>query len=75
MNMVHILGGAQTDFERNWTKEGKGMIAILSEVVSDGLANVPDMRQHVPHHLLQSMQLRPKSWQGSMIWPLSSGGN
>lgn len=39
MNMVHILGGAQTDFERNWTKEGKGMIAILSEVVSDGLAN------------------------------------
>ena len=39
MNTVHILGGAQTDFERNWTKEGKGMIAILSEVVSDGLAN------------------------------------
>ena len=39
MNMVHILGGAQTDFERNWTKEGKGMIAILSEVVSDGLVN------------------------------------
>ena len=39
MNVVHILGGAQTDFERNWTKEGKGMIAILSEVVSDGLAN------------------------------------
>lgn len=39
MNMVYILGGAQTDFERNWTKEGKGMIAILSEVVSDGLAN------------------------------------
>ena len=39
MNMVQILGGAQTDFERNWTKEGKGMIAILSEVVSDGLAN------------------------------------
>lgn len=39
MNMVHILGGAQTDFERNWTKEGKGMIAILFEVVSDGLAN------------------------------------
>ena len=29
MNMVHILGGAQTDFERNWTKEGKGMIALI----------------------------------------------
>ena len=24
---VYIMGGAQTDFERNWTKEGKGMIA------------------------------------------------
>lgn len=35
---VYILGGAQTDFERNWTKEGKGMVAVLKEVVSDGLA-------------------------------------
>lgn len=34
---VYILGGTQTDFERNWTKEGKGMVAILKEVVSDGL--------------------------------------
>ena len=34
---VYILGGAQTDFERNWTKEGKGMVAILKEVVADGL--------------------------------------
>lgn len=39
MGNVHILGGAQTDFERNWTKEGKGMVAILKEVVADGLAN------------------------------------
>jgi len=36
---VYILGGAQTDFERNWTKEGKGMIALLKEAVSDGLQN------------------------------------
>lgn len=36
MNMVHILGGAQTDFERNWTKEGKNLVAILKEVVHDG---------------------------------------
>ena len=37
MNEVYILGGAQTDFERNWTKEGKGMVALLKEVVSDGI--------------------------------------
>lgn len=37
MNKVHILGGAQTDFERNWSKEGKGVIALLREVVDDGL--------------------------------------
>jgi acetyl-CoA C-acetyltransferase len=33
-----VLGGSQTDFERNWTKEGKGMVALLKEVMSDGLA-------------------------------------
>lgn len=38
MNKVYILGGAQTDFERNWTKEGKSMIALLKEVVVDGLS-------------------------------------
>lgn len=37
MNKVYILGGAQTDFERNWKKEGKGMVALLKEVMSDGL--------------------------------------
>lgn len=36
MNKVYILGGAQTDFERNWTKEGKNMIAILREAIADG---------------------------------------
>ena len=25
-NKVYVLGGAQTDFERNWTKEGKNVI-------------------------------------------------
>ena len=38
MSKVYILGGAQTDFERNWKKEGKGMVAILKEAVADGLA-------------------------------------
>ena len=40
MNKVYILGGAQTDFERNWTKEGKNVIALLKEALSDGLDNV-----------------------------------
>lgn len=40
MSKVYILGGAQTDFERNWKKEGKGMVAILKEVMADGLAHV-----------------------------------
>ena len=39
MSKVYILGGAQTDFERNWKKEGKGMVAILKEVMADGLEN------------------------------------
>lgn len=33
---VYIMGGAQTDFERNWTKEGKNMVALLKEAVNDG---------------------------------------
>ena len=37
MGKVYILGGAQTDFERNWTKEGKGMVALLKEALTDGL--------------------------------------
>lgn len=37
---VYILGGAQTDFERNWTKEGKNEIALLREAVDDALQNV-----------------------------------
>ena len=39
MSNVYILGGAQTDFERNWKKEGKGMVALLKEVMTDGLNN------------------------------------
>lgn len=37
MDKVYILGGAQTDYERNWKKEGKGMIALLKEVIVDAL--------------------------------------
>lgn len=38
MNKIYILGGAQTDFARNWKKEGKGIVALLKEVIADGLS-------------------------------------
>lgn len=40
MSATYILGGAQTDFSRNWTKEGKTFMSMLREVVDDGLAEV-----------------------------------
>lgn len=40
MNKVYILGGAQTDFQRNWTKEGKNVIALLRENIFDALNNI-----------------------------------
>ena len=33
MNKVYILGGAQTDYQRNWSKEGKNVLALLRENV------------------------------------------
>ena len=39
MKKVYVLGGAQTDFERNWKKEGKNFIALLKEVIDDALKN------------------------------------
>lgn len=38
-NEVFIIGGYQTDFERNWTKEGKNYIALLREVIEGALAD------------------------------------
>ncbi len=40
MKEIVILGGAQTDFSRNWTKEGKTFISMFREVVEDGLTEV-----------------------------------
>ena len=37
---IYILGGAQTDFARNWSKEGKGVIALLKEILDDGLKSI-----------------------------------
>jgi len=28
---VYVLGGAQTDFARNWSKEGKHFVAMMRE--------------------------------------------
>lgn len=38
-NPVYIIGGSQTDFQRNWSKEGKTFIAIFKEVIKDALKN------------------------------------
>jgi acetyl-CoA C-acetyltransferase len=35
---VYILGGYQTDFARNWTKEGKHISAMIREAVEGGLS-------------------------------------
>jgi len=34
---VYVLGGYQTDFARNWTKEGKHIAAMIREAVAGGL--------------------------------------
>lgn len=34
---VYILGGFQTDFARNWSKEGKHIAALIREAVEGGL--------------------------------------
>jgi acetyl-CoA C-acetyltransferase len=36
---TYILGGAQTDFARNWAKEGKGVQALINEVLDDAFAD------------------------------------
>jgi len=35
-----ILGGSQTDFLRNWSKEGKGIRAMFREVIQDALISL-----------------------------------
>lgn len=36
-NSVYILGGSQTDFARNWSREGLEIDALMGEVLADGL--------------------------------------
>ncbi len=35
---IYILGGAQTDFARNWTREGHSIYDLFHDVVDQGLA-------------------------------------
>lgn len=35
---VYILGGAQSDFARNWMREGKHFVDVMSEIVRDATA-------------------------------------
>jgi acetyl-CoA C-acetyltransferase len=37
---VFVLGGEQTDFQRNWTKEGKTFMSMMREVMIDALEKV-----------------------------------
>jgi len=39
-SVVRILGGEQTDFQRNWAKEGKSFFSIMKETVEDALEDV-----------------------------------
>ena len=39
MSKVYVMGGSQTDFERNWSREGKNVLAMLREVIADGCDN------------------------------------
>ncbi len=47
MEKVYILGGAQTDFQRNWNKEGKNVIALLRENIFDALSNVSISKEDI----------------------------
>ena len=38
-NPVYVLGGAQTDFARNWSKEGLGLVDMFAETVPAALAD------------------------------------
>lgn len=39
MNHVYILGGAQTDFARNWHREGLDLYAMFSEALTQAVAD------------------------------------
>ncbi|MED5356150.1 MAG: thiolase domain-containing protein, partial [Pseudomonadota bacterium] len=36
-NNVYILGGSQTDFSRNWAREGLEVYDMFAEALTDGI--------------------------------------
>lgn len=45
---IYILGGSQTDFSRNWSREGLKIFDMFSETLNDALTNAkltPDQIQ------------------------------
>lgn len=37
---IYVLGGEQTDFQRNWTKEGKNFMSMIKEVMQDAMSTL-----------------------------------
>lgn len=44
---TYILGGCQTDFERNWKKEGKSYVAMLKECFDDCISECSINREEI----------------------------
>ena len=51
MNRVYIIGGAQSDFARNWTRDGKGLEAMLADTIyaALGSTNIDPARVETVH--------------------------
>ncbi|MEG0764337.1 MAG: beta-ketoacyl synthase N-terminal-like domain-containing protein, partial [Oscillospiraceae bacterium] len=47
MEKIYVVGGAQTDFKRNWLKEGKDFIDMLKETVKSTLEQAGLTRDEV----------------------------
>ena len=39
MSGIYILGGSQTDFARNWAREGRDIYALFEETLREAVAN------------------------------------
>jgi acetyl-CoA C-acetyltransferase len=66
---VYIMGGAQTDFARNWSKEGKHFVAMMSEAVLAGLESTGiEPKEVETAHVATAAELLPSRG----IWAPSS---
>ena len=80
ISRVHILGGAQTDFARNWSREGKGAVALLREVldelyVDDAADLVEEMPANVVRRILGQADPEMRSSINQILrYPENSAG-